>query len=147
VWFYPPTGDFRADNPVWNGLQTFEKQENPTPINNLADLPAKAAGTSLVIIPYTQYTETELAEIRTYVTTGGTLILLDDYGYGNRILSNLGSGIEFTGKQLIDPLFDYNTKLLPRITDFAAGKITANVSSIVFNHASTLKVTNATVAA
>jgi hypothetical protein len=147
VWFYPSNGDYRADNPFWNGLQTFEKQSNAIPIDDLSSLPATTTGTSLVIIPYTQCTETELAQIRTYVTNGGTLVLLDDYGYGNQILTSIGAGIEFSGKQLVDPLFDYHTKLLPRITDFATNKITTNVSSIVFNHATALKVTSATVAA
>jgi hypothetical protein len=143
VWFYPPTGDFRVDNPFWNGLQTFGKQENVIPIDNLSNLPVTAKETTLVIIPYTQYTEPELSQIRTYVTNGGTLVLLDDYGYGNQVLSSIDADIAFSGKPLIDPLFDYNTKLLPKITEFAPDKITANISSIVFNHATTLKVTNA----
>jgi hypothetical protein len=147
IWFYPPTADFRVDNPFWNGLETFDKQENANPIDTLSNLPATATGTTLVIIPYTEYTETELTQIKTYVTNGGTLVLLDDYGYGNQILSNLGAGIIFSGQQLIDPLFNYHTKTLPKITDFTTNKITANVSSILFNHATALKVTSATVAA
>jgi hypothetical protein len=147
VWFYPPTGDYRVDNPFWNGLQTFEKQENSISLDNLSNLPATAAGTSLVVIPYTQYTDTELTQIRTYVSNGGTLVLLDDYGYGNQILSSLDAGIKFSGEPLVDPLFDYNTKLLPKITDFAEDKITVNVNSIVFNHATVLEVTNAKIAA
>jgi hypothetical protein len=147
IWFYPPNGDFRVDNPFWNGLQTFEKQESVSTIDNLNNLPAPATETALVIIPYTQYSETELTQIRTYVADGGTLVLLDDYGYGNQILSAIGAGIEFSGKPLVDPLFDYNTKLLPKITDFGASKITANVSSIVFNHATALEVTNVKIVA
>jgi hypothetical protein len=147
IWFYPNNSDYRVDNPFWNGLQTFEKQANASPIDNLGSLPAAATGTSLVVIPYTQYTETELAQIRTYVTNGGTLVILDDYGYGNEVLRAIGAGVEFSGKQLVDPLFDYHTKLFPIISDFATSKITATVSSIVFNHATALKVTGATVAA
>jgi hypothetical protein len=143
IWFYPPTADFKVDNPFWNGLETFDKQENANPIDTLSNLPDPATGTTLVIIPYTEYTETELTQIKNYVTNGGTLVLLDDYGYGNQILSSLGAGIQFSCQQLIDPLFDYHTKTLPKITDFTTNKITANVSSILFNHATTLEVTNA----
>lgn len=147
VWLYPTIGDFRVDNPFWNGLQAFAKQENINPIDNLNDIPTTSTGTSLVIIPYTQYSETELKQIGTYVTSGGTLVLLDDYGYGNLILNSIGAGIKFSGKPLVDPLFDYNTKLLPKVTDFGTGKITANVSSIVLNHATALEVTSAKVVA
>jgi len=143
VWFYPPTGDYRVDNPFWNGLQTFRKQENVIPIDNLSNLPSTTAETAVVIIPYTQIAELELSQIGTYVRNGGTLVLFDDYGYGNQILSSLDSGIKFSGKPLIDPLFNYNTKTLPKIADFTADKITTNVSSIVLNHATTLEVTNA----
>ncbi len=147
IWFYPPTGDFRIDNPFWNGLQTLTKQEKVTPLNSLSDLPATAKGTALIIVPYDQFTETELAQIKNYVTNGGTLILLDDYGYGNHILGTLNTGIKFSGQPLIDPLFNYQNKMLPKITDFTKDSIAKNVSSIVFNHATALEVTNATVVA
>jgi hypothetical protein len=109
------------------------------PIDNLSNLPKTTAETAVVIIPYTQIAELELSQIGTYVRNGGTLVLFDDYGYGNQILSSLDAEIKFSGKPLIDPLFNYNTKTLPKIADFTADKITTNVSSIVLNHAQTLK--------
>lgn len=122
-------------------------QENVVPIDSLSNLPHAAKGTTLVEMPYTRYSESELAQIGAYVANGGTLLLLDDYGYGNQVLGSLNAGIEYSGKPLVDPLFDYRTKLLPKITDFASDKIATNVSSVVFNHATTLKVTDAKVVA
>lgn len=148
IWFYPPTGDFRIDNPFWNGLKTLSNQPNITPLDSLSNLPTTTKGTALLIVPYSQFTETELTQVKNYVSTGGTLILLDDYGNGNQVLSSLQVNIKFTGQPLIDPLFDYRNKWLPKITDFTTTPLSTNVTSIVFNHASSIDVpTDATVVA
>lgn len=140
LWFYPPTGDFRIDNPFWNGITTLSNQANILPLDSLSNLPFTTKGTALLIIPYNQFTEPELAQVKNYVSTGGTLVLLDDYGFGNQVLSALGTNMKFTGQPLLDPLFDYHNKRLPKITDFTSTPMSTNVSSIIFNHASTLDV-------
>lgn len=142
IWFYPTSGDFKVDNPFWNGLQTFSKQTNAKTITTLDTLPTEPKGTTLVIVPYNQFTSTELLKINTYVANGGTLILLDDYGYGNQILNSLNTDITFDGQPLIDPLFNYQNKKLPKITDFTPNPTTTNVTSIVLNHATILQVTD-----
>jgi hypothetical protein len=147
VWFYPPTEDFQVENPFWNGLQTYCQQTNAIPITSLTDLPANTKQTALILIPYSTFTSSELSQIKNYVIKGGTLILLDDYGNGNQVLSSLGINTKFTCQPLIDPLFDYQNKRLPKITDFTNTPLDVNVSSIVLNHASTLTVADATVAA
>lgn len=99
-------------------------------------------------MPYIRFTQTECQQLQTYTSTGGTLIVLDDYGYGNQVLAGVESSIKFTGQPLLDPLFDYHNKRLPKITDFTTTALSSNVSSIVFNHASSLEVgSGATVAA
>ncbi len=147
VWYYPPTGDFRTDNPFWNGLSTLSQQPRVQPLDSLRNLPANPRGTALVMVPYIPLTESELTQIKSYIENGGTLVLLDDYGYGNQTLTSLGTDMSFTGKPLLDPLFDYHNKWLPKITDFAVTPLKANVSSIVFNHATSLQPSNATVIA
>lgn len=138
VWFYPPTGDFRVDNPFWNGLSSLGNQAKVVPLDSLGDLPSSGKGTSLLMVPYERFTEVELAQVRSYVSSGGTLVLLDDYGFGNQVLGGLGLDTRFTGQPLLDPLFDYRNKWLPKITDFVSMPLSANVSSIVFNHATVL---------
>ena len=142
VWFYPPTGDFRVDNPFWNGLSSLSDQAKVVPLNSLGNLPSTGKGTALLLVPYEQFSEAELTQIRSYVSSGGTLVLLDDYGFGNQVLSSLGLNMRFTGQPLLDPLFDYRNKWLPKITDFTSTPASANVSSIVFNHATALNGTS-----
>jgi len=138
IWFYPPNGDFRTANPFWNGLSTFATIFKVSIITSFDNLPSPSKETVLIVIPYMQFTKTELDKLSNYVSGGGALIVLDDYGYGNQILNGLGVDMRFTGKPLLDPLFNYKNEWLPRIADFAQTSITNNITSIVLNHASSL---------
>ena len=148
VWFFPPNGDFRVENPFWNGLSTVDSKAKLTIIDDFDSLPSNPKGTALLLVPYEQFSALELTQLNSYVSSGGTLVVLDDYGFGNQVLSSVGLNMKFTGETLLDPLFDYRNKWIPKITDFTSTPIAANVSSIVFNHASSLNDTSdATIAA
>jgi hypothetical protein len=148
VWFFPPNGDFRVENPFWNGLSTFDEKAKVTPINTFSDLPSDPYRTTLFLVPYEHLSDAEIEQLKLYVSNGGTLAILDDYGYGNQVLSGLNVNMRFSGEPILDPLFDYKNKWLPKISDFDATPLANNVSSIVFNHASSLNETSgATVAA
>ncbi len=142
IWFYPPTGDFNAGNPFWNGISYLSEHTEVSPINSLDSLPSSGKGSTLLLVPYEQFSSEELNQIRSFVSSGGTLLLLDDYGFGNQVLGSLGLKTKFTGQQLLDPLFDYQNEMMPKITEFTPTSMTANVSSIVFNHATTLEDTS-----
>jgi hypothetical protein len=142
IWFYPPSDDFEADNPFWNGISTFSAQTKTSSLNSLDNLPTLPKGTTLIIVPYEAFQEKELLQIRNYISNGGTLVLLDDYGFGNQILSALSLKIRFTNQVLLDPLYDYHNQKLPKITDFKSTPLTTNVKSIVFNHATSLNQTD-----
>jgi hypothetical protein len=142
VWFYPSNGNFRVDNPFWNGLSVLSAQEKVVPLNSLGDLPIYGKGTALLLVPYEQFSENELAQVRSYVSSGGTLVLLDDYGFGNQVLGGLGSNMRFTGQPLLGPLFNYHNEWLPKITSFTNSSLTTNVTNIVLNHATSLNQTS-----
>lgn len=144
VWFYPTIGDFRTGNPFWNGLTTFTTDFETSTVTSYNGIPSPSKETVLIVIPYVQFTETELNKLRQYVSLGGTLVVMDDYGYGNQILSHLGLIMRFTDKPLLDPLFNYKNKWFPRITDFTQTPIAKNVTSIVLNYASSLTNTSDT---
>ena len=141
IWFFPPNGDFRVENPFWNGLSTFNLQTESVAINSFSDLPAQPTKTAFFLVPYEPFSGNKLAQLKEYVSNGGILVVLDDYGYGNQVLDGIGVELRFTGKPLLDPLFDYKSKWLPKITGFAETPLASNISSIVFNHASCLNET------
>lgn len=138
MWFYPSVQDFRQDNPSWNGIKTLSTRLQASSLESLGDLPSMSRGTSLVMIPYTSFTQPELKGLKDYVFGGGTLVLADDYGHGNEVLSYLGIKARFTQEPLLDPVFNYKNEWFPKITNFTGTPITSGVESLVLNHATAM---------
>ncbi|MFC1870231.1 DUF4350 domain-containing protein [Chloroflexota bacterium] len=138
AWFFPSDEDFRVDNPFWNGAQDISSSIPVSPLSSLSDLPSPPAGSALVLIPYLDFTPTELDELRNFVTRGGTLVLADDYGFGNQVLEHLELKVRFSGHALLDPLLCYKNKGYPRISHFTPGPLNSNARSLVLNHATSL---------
>mgnify|MGYP001026685457 CR=1 FL=1 len=139
VWFYPSNSDFKGENPSWNGARDFLSDFQALSLNSLDALPATSQGTTLIVVPYIEFTPADLDKLEHYVNSGGKLVVLDDYGFGNAILEHLELEVRFTGSQLLDPLFDYKNKNLPKIINFAPDPATTEVENLVFNHATTLE--------
>jgi hypothetical protein len=95
-------------------------------------------GATLILIPYIHLTQPELNEVSRFIAGGGTLVLADDYGYGNQVLSHLGIEARFSGQALLDPLFNYKNEQLPRIFRISPDSVTDGVDSLVLNHATCL---------
>lgn len=138
IWFYPSVQDFMASNVMWQGIKNFSGEFDVENIDSLDDLPALPEKAVLVAIPYLEYTSEELSKMKQFVDNGGSLLLMDDYGYGNSVLAYLGVRARFTNKPLLDPLFGYKNQSLPRITDFAPEVKENDIDVIMLNHATTL---------
>ncbi|MFC1943737.1 DUF4350 domain-containing protein [Chloroflexota bacterium] len=138
IWFYPSVQDFMVSNIMWNGISELSDEFSVDQIDSLDDLPDMLEEVIMVAIPYLEYTDGELASMKRFVDNGGTLLLMDDYGYGNSVLAYLGVGARFANKPLLDPLFHYKNQSLPRITDFASEVKESNIDVIMFNHATVL---------
>ncbi len=138
VWFYPSVQDFMAGNTMWNGIRDFCAEFGAVNIDSLEELPEPAEGTVLVAIPYIEYSADELDRLEKFVSSGGTLLLMDDYGYGNSVLEYLDLGVRFTNRPLLDPLFCFKNQSMPRITDFTSGVRESGVRVVMLNHAASL---------
>ena len=138
VWFFPSNEDFRTENPFWNGTRDISSIIPASPLASLSDLPSSPQGATLILIPYLNFIPTELDKLNNFVTQGGTLVLADDYGFGNQILEYLGLKARFSGQTLLDPLFSYKNKWLPRIYHLTENSVTINTESLILNHATCL---------
>jgi len=131
--------DFGPTNAAWNGLSTFVSVEKPTILQNLSSLPPD--GTGFVLLedgPSTSYTPAEVRGVSSFISSGGTLILADDYGVGNSLLSGMRLYSRFTGSLLTDPLFNFRNSFLVVAPDVTM----KNVSSLALNYATTLTVSD-----
>ncbi|MCX8127029.1 MAG: DUF4350 domain-containing protein, partial [Dehalococcoidia bacterium] len=129
--------DFLPINTLWNGLSGFAGAYSAEIIDSLetVELDPRAV---LVTVPQLPYKTEGLERLRDFVFRGGTLVITDDYGYGNQILEYFGIAARFNGGVLLDPLFCYRNPALPRITDFASQITSAGVRSVVLNNATVL---------
>jgi hypothetical protein len=138
MWFYPSMQDFMAGNTMWNGIRDFCSEFEADNIDSLDTLPAIPDQTTLISIPYLEYKKKELSKIKQFIIEGGTLLLMDDYGYGNEILEYLNLDIRFSGNPLLDPLFCYKNQWMPRITDMNSDIKDSGINVILLNHATIL---------
>ena len=140
VWLFPTTGDFRDENPFWNGLEDFRREFNAEPLDSLQELPAGAGveGSIVIVIPYVAFEGKDVNRLRSYIERGGVVVIADDYGYGNTILEGFGIPARFANVPLIDPLFNYRTSAFPLATEFEPSPLTAEVSSLALNYATGL---------
>ena len=138
VWFFPSNDDFQSENPFWNGIKNMTSIIKASPVSTLSGLPSSPNGSTLILIPYIDFSPDELEDLHTFIVQGGTLVLADDYGFGNQVLEYLGLKVRFAGSVLLDPLFNYKNEWFPKISHLTPSSITNNTESIVFNHATCL---------
>lgn len=136
VWFIPSVQDFMAGNTMWNGIRTFSEDVSATLLGSMENLSDNPDKNILISIPYLPYSQVELEDIRNFMESGGTLLIADDYGYGNQLLEYFGVTIRFNGKPVLDPLFCYKTQWFPEITEFAAP---GDFQLVILNHATVLQ--------
>jgi len=140
IVFYPSAQDFMWSNPSWNGLRDFSSQFGAEMVTDLEEVKPWAEGSMLISIPYLPYRDEELKRIEDFVRGGGSLLLMDDYGYGNQVLHALGLQIEFIGDPLLDPYFSYRNQRLPLVADLTANIKEAGIQHLVLNRATALSI-------
>ena len=138
ILFFPTVQDFMVGNSLWNGLADFTREHGALTIDSFDQLPELPQGKALISIPSLPHEEEELATLREFVTQGGRLVLMDDFGHGNIVLEYLGLEVRFSGQMLLDPLFSHRNPRLPRIMNFSPEVSEADVEVVVLNHATAL---------
>lgn len=135
--YLPPIDDFDLANPYWNGLSTLRQLHSSSVVDSLQLLGAGGTGAVLVVVgPSEPFTGDEVAAVGIFVRNGGILVLADDFGRGNELLTQLGLESRFGGELLADPLFYVRNSKLPRATQVALG----NLTTLALNYATVLEV-------
>jgi len=135
LWFYQPSADFKVNNTGWNGASEFGNRMSTVVIDAFEDIPSRPENTVLIVIPYTKFMLAELDQMSSYVSGGGTLILMDDYGHGNEVLEALGVDYRFDDVPLLDPVISHKNAQFPMITNIDISPLTFEVTALVFDHA------------
>jgi hypothetical protein len=119
------TNDFSIYNAGWNGCSnlavktyetgklqpTFYVIQNELTIGqrSFADYPLDPPNATILIIgPRVPFTTGEGTYLKRFLADGGMLLVSDDFGTGNDILSKLNTSTRFSGKLLLDLSFEKN---------------------------------------
>jgi hypothetical protein len=114
------------------------REFNLTSLVSLDELPLTPSETALVLIPSLPPSRSDLEALKAYVENGGALILMNDFGAGNAVLTGLGVEARFDDRLLVDPLFTHRSRRLPRIVDLLGGPLAEGVETLVLNHATVI---------
>ncbi len=130
----PSTDSFSPDNPGYNGISVFVTRYNAS-ITSIGDLDNMGLGTAVLVIgPDKPFEESDALTARRYVERGGILVIADDFGSGNTLLSMLNLGVRFNGSLLLDPVYMYRNPALP----IATVSIANNTYRLYLNYATFL---------
>lgn len=144
--------DFCIYNTNWNGcsnlaIRTYKTgQFQPTlsynhssfePIQqSFIDYQLNPVDSSLFIIgPKTEFSNSEINYVHDFVSNGGTLLLSDDFGSANSLLSGLNTSTRFSNELLLDLSFEKNASFVAISNFHNQSKIfSKNLSFIVSNY-------------
>lgn len=136
----PISEDFHPSNPYWNGLETFFNVINATALDAAVSRVLPERSVLFIIGPYHEFTEARLEAIVFYVADGGTLVLMDETGAINPILSRLGLGIRVNGCFMLDAVFYYRSWKMPKAFAVKGGGPALGVEALAMNLPSILNI-------
>ncbi len=87
----------------------------------------------LILVPEGEYSETESKEIRDFIERGNIVVLADDGGSGNQLLSSISGGIRIAGGNLSSADRYYDDPSTPLAFPRTNDTLTQGIAKIVLN--------------
>jgi hypothetical protein len=140
-YYWPIQDPYHPYNDGWNGCSNLlTLMRNPTLLYSYSN-PIPAGISFLIIVgPTVPFTPSEAITIQHFLTSGGVVLLADDFGTGNILLENINVTVRFSGKQISDLYFYSKQGFFPLISQFAHDQITNNLTTIAMSHPSYLQI-------
>lgn len=142
IWLaYAPYADqFSMLNTQWNGcskLSSLGFQSVNSGFEGRLNYAATPA-VLMIISPRENFTDSETASIESFLQRGGFVILADNFGSGNSLLSKLDVPIRFSGQPLVDTLFFEKQPSFLKIVDVTHTELTRGINTLVLGSATPL---------
>jgi hypothetical protein len=146
--------DFSTYNTGWNGAsqaQNLAASEGygTRDLFALSEAGSSGSGVLFMLNPTktVAVTDADTRALQSFVQSGGSLVLANDFGNANAVLSGLGVANEarFNGSLLSDNVSKGVDEEHPLITDISASGLTAGVHTVYFNYGTTLDVSGSNV--
>ena len=150
--------DFSTYNTAWNGASDAKALASSDGYTTrsvfaLSEIGSSGGGVLFMLNPNSSvgFSASDASTLQSFVTNGGVLVLANNFGNGNAVLSGLGvlGEARFNGSLLEDNVSKGVDAAHPLITDVNASGSTAGVHELYFNYGTALDVsgTNVTVLA
>jgi hypothetical protein len=144
VWvaLSPVEDPYSAANTNWNGTSELVKMgfEQMT-WSSGGPVPIGSTGMLLIAGPTNAFIQSDINAIKALLSSGGVVLIADNFGSGNQLLQLLGIPIKFDGRVLVDSLFYDKQPSFPMVFDFPRSVFTSGVDKLVLNLATVLNVT------
>jgi hypothetical protein len=144
--------DFSTYNTAWNGAsdaKALASSDGYTTRSVFALSEIGSSGGVLVMLnPNSSvgFSASDASTLQSFVKNGGVLVLANDFGNGNAVLSGLGvSDARFSGSLLEDNVSKGVDAAHPLITDVNVSGLTAGVHALYFNYGTVLDTSGANV--
>lgn len=145
------TASLGAYNTDWDGTSQVraaaESSGTPTTVarNVSAYSEVPANGTLAVVLSPDENYSADGRAVRSYVRSGGTLLVAEDYGSGgNELLETVGGTARVDGRPLRDERRAGPSPAFPRASANRTHPLTAGVDTLVLNHGTAVEPGNAT---
>lgn len=144
VQFAPDSVAYSPNNYGWNGLEQVSSTFRPNFTTSLSGLPPHA--TLVVTQPSRNFTNSEAVSVRSFLDSGGTVLVADKSGVANTLLAAIGSEITIQSQySLSDRTYNWKSSSVPTALVLPSAKLTqrflANVTGIALDSPSPLQLT------
>jgi hypothetical protein len=147
VWFEgtrPIQDDFQMENIFANGtseLRTLNAQPMNQSLRELANNSTKIKSSTIILLaPKIPYSNEESRAIQRILSIGGIVLISDNFGAGNTLLTELGVPIRFGNATIADDLFFEGAPDFPVIYDLPAQMVAQGVNELALNRAVPLQI-------
>jgi hypothetical protein len=146
--------DFSTYNTAWNGASDAKALASndgyaTRSVFALSEVGTSGDGVLFMLNPVSSvgFSASDASTLQSFVRNGGVLVLANDFGNGNAVLSGLGvlGEARFNGSLLEDNVSKGVDAAHPLITDINASGLTAGVHMLYFNYGTVLDTSGANV--
>lgn len=93
---------------------------------------------AVVVAPGDRYAPSERAALGSFVSRGGTLVVLSDDNASNRLLTDLGTTVRVDGRPVRDERSNFRDPAFPRATEVSNHTLVRGVDELTLNHGTVL---------
>lgn len=145
AYYFPVNDPYHPLNTGWNGCsQIYQMAQRRNLLDSYAHGTPTLPSLLTIIGPRIRFGMAEAQVLLAFLTSGGTVLLADDFGTGNTLLEDLNISTRFAGKPLADLYFYSKSPSFPAISDFNSSLITRNVTTVVMDHPTYLQIPDPT---